>query len=177
MENNFNTQQNNLQQPMNQQPMNQQPMYQQPMYQQPMGQPVYLKPRRRTGWIYGLIMGVLMILTFVISFIVYKVADGGDVEGELEGTWSGYGIEITFNESHNEYDRVIYEYIYTDEEGNTRETTCKVRDEQIAFLTEYWDGEEGIYIYDSIIVDIKKITSKKLVLEYDGEEYTLKRND
>lgn len=156
MENNFNMQQNN---------------YQQPMYQQPMMQPVYMKPRRRTGWIAGLIVAAVMVLMFIGAFIWYKVTD----KGVLEGTWAGCDIEITFTEIHRDHDLVVYEYCYLNEDGEIHETTCKVNDDKIEFPKEYYDEEEEIFYYDFLMLEIVKITSEKLVLEFKGKEYTLIR--
>ena len=151
MDNNFNMQQNNV--------------------QQPMGQPVYLKPRKRRGWIAGLIFAALMLMTIVITTLLYIAFN----DFELEGTWSGYGIEIKFTETHKDGKTVIYEYEYIDKEGNERITTCKVKDDKITFCVESWDDELQVFIYEYMDVAIEDITSEELVLEYDGEEYTLER--
>ena len=152
MDNNFNMQQNNM--------------------QQQMGKTVYMKPRRRTGWIAGLIVAAVMVLLFIGYFIWYKVAE--DVE--LDGTWATEdGIEISFDETHNDHGSIIYEYAYVDETGTVREATCRRIDDKLTFYYEIWVEEESIFIYEECVIEIVKLTEEKLVVESDGCEYTLKR--
>lgn len=131
-----------------------------------------MKSRRRTGWIVGLIVAATMILMIIGYFIWYKAAD--DVQ--LDGTWVvGDGIEITFNETHSDHGRIIYEYCYIDEVGSSREATCSRTEDKLTFYYEVWVEEESIYIYEECSIEIVKLTEEKLVVKSDGCEYTLKR--
>ena len=166
MDNNFNTQPNNMQQPM-QQPMGQ-PMQQpmgQPMYQQPMGQqmynPMYQQPKKSNkGLIIGIIAAISVLVIAIVTIVLVLVL-GGDKGSKgskgLIGTWeSEDGIEITFNKD-NTGTMTIYGVdmqITWEKDGDELEVT-------MSFMGES-DTEE---------MTIVKLTSKTLILaDGSGEE-------
>lgn len=171
MDNNFNTQPNNMQQPMGQpmqQPMGQpmgQPMQQlmgQPMYQQPMGQqmynPMYQQPKKSNkGLIIGIIAAISVLVIAIVTIVLVLVLGGDKDSKGLIGTWeSEDGIVMTF-EKDNKGSMSMYGMelpITWEKDGDKIEMT-------MSFMGES-ETEE---------MTIVKLTSKTLILaDESGEE-------
>ena len=167
MDNNYNIQNNNMGQA----------MYQ-PVPEQSMIQPMNVqKPKKKKGLIIGLTIGIVLALTTVTLLAIFVWGS----EPELEGKWiTENGSVVKFEkviENDDDQDGYIYYSISVD--GEKIVSSCPREDNmiEITYKSEIWSDVEQCYIYDfdTDKVKIVKLTKRTLVIEFEGEEYKLKR--
>lgn len=159
MDNNFNIQQNNMQQ---------QSIYQQ-IPQTSMMNFDNKKKKSKKGLIIGLLTGLFLVIGVIALIIVFWDSE----EGSLEGTWVGKdGTKVVFEDDLTKDGLLRYEITLN---GENVDAIVTKYGKKLRFLMKAWNDEEMAFDYEFRDAEIKKLTNKKLVLKYDGKEYTLKR--